>query len=71
MPQCCLINATWQKSSRSQGTTDNCVEVARNLPGIVVVRDSKDTDGPVLIFSPDDWRAFVGGVKGGGFDGLS
>ncbi|GAA3416813.1 DUF397 domain-containing protein [Streptosporangium vulgare] len=70
MPQHHLANATWRKSSRSQGTTDNCVEVAHNMPGIVAVRDSKDADGPALIFSPDGWRAFVGGVKGGGFDGL-
>ncbi|MBG0814835.1 DUF397 domain-containing protein [Planomonospora sp. ID82291] len=60
-------HAEWRKSSYS---TDggNCVEVAGNLPGVVAVRDSKDPDGPVLTFSPDQWRAFTGGVKDGEFD---
>jgi hypothetical protein len=28
------------------------------------VRDSKDPDGPILIFTPDEWDAFVNGVTG-------
>jgi hypothetical protein len=32
------------------------------------VRDSKDPQGPVLLFTPDEWRAFVGGVRNGEFD---
>lgn len=53
-----LRRAQWRISSYSaNGST--CVEVARNLPGIVAVRDSKDHPGPVLIFTPDEWRAFV------------
>lgn len=36
------------------------MEVADNLPGVVAVRDSKDPDGPALVFTPDAWRAFVG-----------
>jgi hypothetical protein len=40
------------------------VEVARNLPGIVAVRDSKDPDGAALIFTPADWEAFTAGLKG-------
>lgn len=65
-----LANAVWRKSSLSGNGGADCVEVAENLPGIVAVRDSKNPSGPTLIFSPDDWRAFVGGVKGGEFDGL-
>ncbi|MBB2909030.1 hypothetical protein FHS43_000276 [Streptosporangium becharense] len=64
-----LENAVWRKSSRS-GSGNNCVEVAGNLPGVVAVRDSKDPGGPRLIFSPDVWSAFVGGVKRGEFDDL-
>jgi Domain of unknown function (DUF397) len=41
---------------------------ASNLPGIVAVRDSKNPDGPVLTCSPDDWTAFIAGVKLGEFD---
>ncbi|MDG4786124.1 DUF397 domain-containing protein [Micromonospora sp. WMMD1102] len=49
----------WRKSSRSNGQGGNCVEVADNLPGRVLVRDSKDRPGPTLRFAPPAWRAFV------------
>lgn len=34
----------------------------------VLVRDSKDRTGPVLAFTRDEWRAFLGGVRDGEFD---
>ncbi|MFI6068703.1 DUF397 domain-containing protein [Micromonospora sp. NPDC051227] len=55
-----LTGARWRKSTRSNGSGGNCVEVAGNLPGLVAVRDSKDPTGPVLVFPPHAWRAFVG-----------
>ncbi|MBG0821147.1 DUF397 domain-containing protein [Planomonospora sp. ID91781] len=63
-----LSAAVWRKSSRSSGNGGQCVEVADNLPGVVAVRDSKDPDGPKLLFTPAEWKAFVGGVKAGEFD---
>ena len=57
----------WKKSSLS-GSTGNCVEVARNRPGIVAVRDSKDPHGPKLTFTPAEWEAFTVGVRDGMFD---
>ena len=63
-----LTQAVWVKSSLSNGSGGDCVEVARNLPGVVAVRDSKDPDGPKLVFSPDEWRAFSAGIRGGEFD---
>jgi hypothetical protein len=57
----------WRKSSHS-GSQGNCVEVAANLPGVVAVRDSKDPDGPKLIFAPAEWDAFSAGVREGEFD---
>jgi hypothetical protein len=63
-----LTQAVWRKSTFSNGSGGNCVEVASNLPGVVAVRDSKDPDGPALIFTPDDWRAFASGIRGGEFD---
>ncbi|GAB2947789.1 hypothetical protein GCM10027280_40650 [Micromonospora polyrhachis] len=54
-----LIGARWRKSTRSNGSGGACVEVADNLPGLVGVRDSKDRSGPVLVFGPVAWRAFV------------
>lgn len=49
----------WRKSSRSNGASGNCVEVAGNVPGRVLVRDSKDRTGPMLAFGPDAWASFV------------
>ncbi|MER7129158.1 DUF397 domain-containing protein [Streptosporangium saharense] len=63
-----LSTAVWLKSSLSSGNGGQCVEVAVNLPGVVAVRDSKDPDGPKLLFAPAEWNAFVGGVKSGVFD---
>lgn len=59
-----LSTARWRKSSYSGGN-GNCIEVAENLPGIVAVRDSKDPDGPALVFEPAAWVAFVAGVRDG------
>jgi len=53
-----LSCAQWHKSSYS-GQNGNCVEVARNLPGLVAVRDSKSPDAPNLLVSPETWRAFL------------
>jgi hypothetical protein len=59
---------SWRKSSLSSGG-DNCVEVAMATDGSIGVRDSKQLGrGPVLEFTPTEWEAFVGGVKGGEFD---
>ncbi|GAA2880599.1 DUF397 domain-containing protein [Streptosporangium fragile] len=62
-----LSAATWKKSARS-AAGGNCVEVASLGGGHVGVRDSKDRSGPVLVFTPEEWKAFVGGVKDGEFD---
>jgi hypothetical protein len=63
-----LSGADWRKSTRSDNGGNSCVEVAKNLPSVVGVRDSKDRSGPVLTFAPEQWAAFVGGVKDGEFD---
>ena len=59
-----FTGATWRKSSRSGPYSDNCVEVAFVESGIAV-RDSKNPDGPELIFTRQAWVAFVEGVKCG------
>ncbi|MCG5218219.1 DUF397 domain-containing protein [Streptosporangium sp. KLBMP 9127] len=59
----------WRKSSLS-GAAQNCVEVATLPFDRVGVRDSKDPNGPALVFTPAEWRAFIGGVKSGEFDVL-
>ncbi|MFC4060602.1 DUF397 domain-containing protein [Planomonospora corallina] len=64
-----LSDAVWHKSSYSGGNGGSCVEVASLSGGRVGVRDSKDRSGPVLVFTPAEWRAFLAGVKSGEFDG--
>lgn len=59
--------AQWRKSTRSGAYGDNCVEVAVTAD-VIGVRDSKDTAGPVLLFTRGEWDAFVGGAKDGEFD---
>jgi Domain of unknown function (DUF397) len=57
-----LRRAQWRISTYSaNGST--CVEVARNLAGIVAVRDSKDRPGPVLTFTPDQWQTFIAQLR--------
>jgi uncharacterized protein DUF397 len=56
-----LAIAEWRKSSFSQ--SQNCVEVARNLPGIVAIRDSKDPHGPALVVSRARWAAFADSLR--------
>jgi hypothetical protein len=57
----------WVKSSLSY-SNGNCVEVA-NLSGRTIgLRNSRDPEGPVLRFTPDEWYAFLGGARNGEFD---
>jgi hypothetical protein len=63
-----LSRAAWRKSSRSNGNGgNNCVEVAV-VGENVAVRDSKNPDGPALMFTLTEWDAFVRGAKRGEFD---
>ncbi|MET7948170.1 DUF397 domain-containing protein [Micromonospora sp. NPDC005324] len=58
-----LTGARWRKSTRSSSNGGACVEVADNLPGVVLVRDTKDRDGGTLTFEPAAWAGFVGLAK--------
>ncbi|GAA2374645.1 DUF397 domain-containing protein [Streptomyces cuspidosporus] len=55
----------WFKSSYSNNG-GACIEVAANLVasrGVVPVCDSKDPNGPALVFSADGWSSFVSAVQ--------
>jgi hypothetical protein len=58
----------WRKAQLS---VDNgqCVELART-GGMIAIRDSKHPAGPVLHYTPAEWRAFLDGAKNGEFDDL-
>jgi hypothetical protein len=59
-----LSAAVWVKSAHSN--SNGCVEVAF-VDGQVALRDSKNKDGAVLVFTPREWDAFIGGVTDGQF----
>ena len=63
------VDSYWIKSSLSYAN-GNCVEVASLPGGGVGVRNSRDFAGPVLTFTPEEWVAFLGGVRNGEFDGF-
>ncbi|MFI9160740.1 DUF397 domain-containing protein [Kitasatospora aureofaciens] len=57
----------WRKSSYSNPSGGDCIEVADYMPSAVAVRDSKDPHGPALTFTAAGWRAFVAGIRAGDF----
>jgi hypothetical protein len=60
-----LSTATWRKSSRSNQDGGACVEICDDFAGVLVVRDSKNPQGPVLAFPASRWTAFVSAVRVG------
>lgn len=59
-----VAHAQWRKSTRSGDTGGSCVEVAE-LTAVLAVRDSKDPDGPALLFDRGAWSSFVVGLRRG------
>ena len=57
----------WRRSTKC--STNSCVEVSDLPEGGKAVRDSKaGMNGPVLLFSAEEWSAFARGVIAGEFD---
>lgn len=56
------MTAAWRKSSYSAGNGGECLEV-QDTPAVTPVRDSKQPNGPRLVFSHQAWAAFVASVK--------
>ncbi|MFI6771121.1 DUF397 domain-containing protein [Streptomyces sp. NPDC050355] len=64
-----LSTVTWRKSSYSNPDGGACIEVSDDFPAVVPVRDSKDAQGPALVFEAAAWTSFVTAVKGGALHG--
>ncbi|MFF1902724.1 DUF397 domain-containing protein [Kitasatospora sp. NPDC058218] len=61
-----LSCASWVKSSYSTNGGE-CLEVSASFPGAVPVRDSKDPEGPALVFPAKAWQSFLAAVRAGEF----
>lgn len=57
-----MTEIVWRKASRSKEDGSNCIEMAE-FPGAVVIRDSKDPDGPKIFVSRDDFQYLVEVLK--------
>ncbi|GAA1229075.1 hypothetical protein GCM10009676_09440 [Prauserella halophila] len=57
-----MLPTNWAKSSRSNSTQPDCVEIAQN-DEFGRVRDSKNVDGGAITVSRDALAAFVNAVK--------
>jgi hypothetical protein len=64
-----LPAVTWQKSRRSN-PNGNCVELAKLPDGAFAVRNSRDPQGPALIYTRAEIEAFILGAGEGDFDNL-
>jgi Domain of unknown function (DUF397) len=56
----------WLKA-QSSSHNGQCVEVAA-AAGKIAIRDSKDPDGPILVYTPTEFKAFLNGARNGEFD---
>lgn len=66
-----ILGVTWFKSSLSSAQGGNCVEVAALPGGGAVMRNSRDPQGPALVYTAEEMDAFLAGVKAGEFDRLT
>jgi hypothetical protein len=61
------LGTTWRVAKKCDIV--NCVQVAR-LNEMIVIGDTKNPDGPVLLYTQDEWEAFINGVRHGDFDDI-
>ncbi|MBV2363697.1 DUF397 domain-containing protein [Streptomonospora nanhaiensis] len=69
IPASRLRGVVWRKSELSN-PSGNCVEVAQLPDGAIAVRNSRHPNGPALIYTPAEMKAFLRGAKQGEFDHL-
>lgn len=59
----------WIKASASTGN-GACVETVSVRQDEILVRNSRDPEGPILAFTKAEWVAFIAGAKAGEFDAI-
>jgi hypothetical protein len=64
-----LMVDRWVKSRYS--TAGHCVELAKLPDGSVAVRNSRDPNGPALIYTAAEIEAFIRGAAAGEFDAFA
>jgi Domain of unknown function (DUF397) len=69
VPAAMLGEVQWRKS-RASNPSGNCVEVAELPDGGIAVRNSRDPQGPALVYTRAEVAAFLTGVRNGEFDDL-
>lgn len=60
-----LSRAVWQRADGDPA--EGAVEIAF-VDELVGMRNSADPDGRILVFTQDEWDAFVAGARDGEFD---
>ncbi|MGY5123999.1 DUF397 domain-containing protein [Streptomyces nigrescens] len=74
MTEFTILNTTalsgWRKSSYSDSNGGSCLEVLDGYPSGVPVRDSKNPQGPAIVFAVNGWIPFVAAVKNGELPGV-
>lgn len=62
-----VVAAEWRRTTREDGTPA-MLEIGFAANGLVALRKADEPDGTILIYTPQEWEAFVAGVKDGEFD---
>lgn len=70
VPDATTLAASWRKSTYS-GANGNCVEFAALEDGTVAMRNSRDPQGPAIIYTRAEIGALLAGAKDGEFDDLA
>lgn len=59
--------ARWVRPDADDGSPGE-IEIGFADSGLVAMRRFDDPEGPILIYTPEEWEAFVGGVRDGELD---
>ena len=62
-----LGRLAWRVATKCNGGA--CIRIAAH-DGKVLLGDSKNPEGPVLVYSRAEWEAFADGVRQGDFDDI-